>query len=138
VELKTVAYTSLARLDLADDELHDIHRTARELNALDGITGLLAFDGSRFLQIVEGAEEAVDNLVARLRADRRHSALEIRDERFVAERSFPDWSMELVLVSAGYLHAREEIATKLPATVAPAVREIALRMSNELRQAPKA
>jgi hypothetical protein len=135
VRLKVIAYTSRARLDLGDDELQDIHRTARELNALDGITGLLAFDGSRFLQIIEGAEDAIDNLVRRLRNDRRHSAFEIRDERFVEERSFHEWSMELVLVSAGYLRAIEEIGSKLPENVAPAVRDIAFRMSDELSRA---
>jgi hypothetical protein len=136
MKLKSLAYTSRARLDLTNEDLHEIHRTARELNALDGITGLLAFDGSRFLQIIEGAEEGVDHLVARLRADRRHLAFEIREERFVDSRSFPDWSMELVLVSAGYLGARDEIGTKLPSSVSADVRDVALRMAKELSRAP--
>jgi hypothetical protein len=130
--LKSLAYTSLARLDLADSDLHEIHREARQLNALDGISGLLVFDGARFLQIVEGAPEAIDSLVERLRRDTRHAAFEIRDERRVGERSFPDWSMELVRVSAGYLAAREELASSLPDTVTPAVRDLALRMSQEI------
>jgi hypothetical protein len=132
LKLKTLAYTSLARLDLTDADLTDIHQTARHLNALDGVSGLLLFDGARFLQIVEGTEEAVDNLVARLRADPRHSAFEIRDQRFVAARSFPEWSMELVRVSAGYLRARDELEPLLPASVAPEVRELVLAMSGEL------
>jgi hypothetical protein len=136
MKLKSLAYTSRARLDLTNEDLHDIHRTARELNALDGITGLLAFDGSRFLQIIEGAEEGVDDLVARLRSDRRHLAFEVREERFVDSRSFPDWSMELVLVSAGYLGARDEIGTKLPPSVSADVRDVALRMAKELSRAP--
>jgi hypothetical protein len=135
MKLKSLTYTSLARLDLADGELHDIHREARQLNALDGISGLLVFDGARFLQIVEGAPDAIDSLVERLRRDSRHSAFEIRDERDVAERSFPDWSMELVRVSAGYLAARDEIASSLPASVTPDVRDLALRMSQELAAA---
>lgn len=135
MQLKSLAYTSLARLDLTDEDLHDIHREAGRCNALDGISGLLIFDGARFLQFVEGSGEAIDSLVARLRRDGRHSAFEIRDERMVAERSFPGWSMELVRVSAGYLSAREEIATKLPPSVDPAVRAVAMRMSAELAEA---
>jgi hypothetical protein len=135
MQLKSLAYTSRARLDLADSDLYDIHKEARQLNALDGITGLLVFDGARFLQIVEGSADAIDSLVERLRRDTRHAAFEIRDEREVAERSFPNWSMELVRVSAGYLRARDEIATSLPASVTPAVRELALRMSLELAAA---
>jgi hypothetical protein len=95
------------------------------LNAVDGVTGLLVFDGVRFLQIVEGSEEAIDSL----RADPRHSAIEVRDERLVDERSFPDWSMELVRVSAGYLTARDAVETMLPAYFAAPVRDLVLTMS---------
>jgi hypothetical protein len=132
VELKTLTYTSRARLDLTAADVGAIHRTARHLNALDGVTGLLVFDGSRFLQIVEGAAEAIDDLLARLRRDPRHDALEIRDERMVAARSFPDWSMELIHVSAGYFEARAELETILPQGVAPAVRALILRMSDTM------
>ena len=132
MRLKTLTYTSRARLDLTDGDLDAIHETARHLNALDGVTGLLLFDGSRFLQIIEGAESAIDNLVARLRRDPRHSAFEVRDERFVDRRSFADWSMELLRVSAGYRAARDEVATILPADVAGPVRDLILRMSGEM------
>jgi hypothetical protein len=135
LRLKTLTYTSRARLDLSDEDLGDIHQTARHLNALDGVTGLLLFDGSRFLQIIEGSEGAIDNLVERLRMDRRHSAFEVRDERFVERRSFADWSMELLRVSAGYKTAREEVATILPAEVTPSVRDLILRMSKRLAEA---
>ena len=132
MRLKSLTYTSRARLDLAEDDLRDIHQTARHLNALDGITGLLLFDGSRFLQIIEGGEAAIDNLVDRLRRDPRHSAFEVRDERLVDGRSFADWSMELLRVSAGYHAARAEVATILPAGVAGPVRDLILRMSGEM------
>jgi hypothetical protein len=135
LRLKTLTYTSRARLDLGDEDLTAIHQSARHLNALDGITGLLLFDGSRFLQIVEGAEDAIDNLVERLRMDPRHSAFEVRDERYVERRSFPDWSMELLRVSAGYASARDEVATILPDGVAEPVRELVLRMSGQLAEA---
>ena len=135
LRLKTLTYTSRARLDLTDDELNDIHQTARHLNALDGITGLLLFDGSRFLQIVEGAEGAIDNLVERLRMDPRHSAFEVRDERYVEQRSFDGWSMELLRVSAGYKSAREEVGTMLPDGMTDPVRELVLKMSGEMSAA---
>lgn len=135
MRLKTLTYTSRARLDLTDEDLAAIHQTARHLNALDGISGLLLFDGSRFLQIVEGAEDAIDNLVERLRVDPRHSAFEVRDERTVERRSFPDWSMELVRVSAGYGRAKDEVATILPAAVTEQVRELVFRMTGEMMDA---
>jgi hypothetical protein len=132
MELKTVTYTSLARLDLTGADLADIHATGRRLNALDGVTGLLIFNGTRFVQVIEGGESAIDDLVERLRADDRHSAFEIRDERIVAERAFPDWSMELVTVSARYFEAKEEIAKALPTGLSPAVRELILNMARRI------
>ena len=135
MRLKTLTYTSRARLDLGEDELGDIHQSARHLNALDGITGLLLFDGTRFLQIVEGSENAVDNLVERLRMDPRHSAFELRDERFVDRRSFADWSMELVRVSAGYCEARGEVEDILPDGMAEPVRDLVLRMTGQMATA---
>lgn len=135
MRLKTLTYTSRGRLDLTDEDLDAIHQTARHLNALDGVTGLLLFDGSRFLQIIEGGEAAIDNLVERLRMDPRHSAFEVRDERLVDRRSFEDWSMELLRVSAGYKAAREEVATILPPGVAAPVRDLILRMSGEMAAA---
>lgn len=125
MDLTSLTYTSLARLDLQTSDLEDIHRSARELNALDGITGLLIFNGTHFLQIVEGTRLAIDNLLARLRSDPRHSGLEVRDEHKIKARSFPDWSMELVRVKAGYFEARETIADRLPTTVPE---EIQLRL----------
>jgi hypothetical protein len=129
MDLKSITYTSLASIDLAADDLADIHASARKLNALDGITGLLIFNGTHFLQIVEGAGPAIDELLLRLRRDRRHSGLEVRDERAIDRRSFPDWSMELVRVDSGYATARDTINETIPRTVDGAVRDRIQRMT---------
>ena len=132
MQLKTLAYTSRARLDLLTSDLNDIHETARHLNALDGVTGLLLFDGVRFLQIIEGSETAIDSLVQRLRRDPRHSAFEVRDERLVSARSFPAWSMELLRVSTGYRNARTEVESILPSDLPEPVRALIMRMTGEM------
>ena len=132
MRLKTLTYTSHASLDLSANDLEAIHRTARETNALDGITGLLVFNGTHFLQIVEGEPEAIDALVERLRRDPRHQGLEIRDEERVAERSFPGWSMELVRVSSSYFEARDALVQRLPPTVPSAVRDRVIRMTEAI------
>lgn len=129
MKLTSVTYTSLARLDLQSSDLEDIHRSAREHNALDGITGLLVFNGTHFLQIIEGTEGAIDDLVQRLRNDPRHTGFEIRDQRKIDARSFPDWSMELVRVKAGYFQARDTIAERLPPTVPDAIQARLFRMT---------
>lgn len=129
MDLTSLTYTSLARLDLQSSDLEDIHRSARELNVLDGITGLLVFNGTHFLQIIEGAHNAIADLLERLRRDPRHTGLEVRDERRIAKRSFPDWSMELVRVNASYFKARDAIADRLPDTVPEAIKLRLFRMT---------
>ena len=125
----TVTYTSLARLDLQDTDLEDIHRSARDHNALDGVTGLLVFNGTHFLQIIEGSEQAIEDLVERLRKDQRHTGFEIRDRRKVEARSFPDWSMEMVRVRASYFEARDTIADRIPEAVPEVIKARLFRMT---------
>jgi len=47
----------------------------------------------------------------------------------VEARSFPDWSMELVRVNAGYFEARNTITDRLPDTVPVAIQARLLRMT---------
>lgn len=130
--LKSLTYTSHASLDLTAGDLEDIHRTARETNALDGITGLLVFNGTHFLQVIEGDADAIDSLVERLRRDPRHHGLEIREEGTPAERSFPSWSMELLRVSSSYFEARETLVEHLPPTVPAEARDQVIRMTETI------
>jgi hypothetical protein len=132
MSLKSLTYTSLAGLDLEAGDLEAIHRTAREANALDGITGMLIFNGTHFLQIIEGEPAAIDDLMDKLRRDPRHSSVEVRDERMVERRSFGGWSMELVRVSASYFKARQTIAERLPEATEPAVRDRVIRMTEAI------
>ena len=122
MRLKSLAYTSLARPDLSPSDIRAIHQTARHLNALDGVTGLLVYDGRTFLQVIEGAESAIEHLLQRLMADPRHVGLTVEDQRYIEDREFPDWAMELALVSVGYLEAQSDIVERLPASVPDIVR----------------
>ena len=130
--MKSLTYTSLARLDLETEDLESIHRTAREVNAFEGITGLLIFNGTHFLQIVEGDTNAIDDLLERLRRDPRHNGLEVRDERMIDERSFPDWNMELVRVSASYFDAKETVSGRLPLEISTDVKDRIIRMTESI------
>lgn len=87
------------------------------------------FNGTHFLQIIEGSAEAIEELVERLRKDSRHTGFEIRDRRKVDERSFPEWSMELVRVKASYFEARDTIADRIPDAVPEAIKARLFRMT---------
>ena len=101
VDLKALTYTSWARPGISAEEVDAILSSARTNNPLDGISGLLIFNGSAFMQILEGSEEAVDRLAGRLASDPRHSNMSIRDERTIEARTFPDWSMAYLILKNG-------------------------------------
>ena len=93
MDLVSLTYTSRARAGLQASDVDSIHRAALTYNPLDGITGLLVFNGDGFLQIIEGGESAIDDLVKRIVADLRHTDFEVRDRRTLAARFFPHWTM---------------------------------------------
>ena len=129
MSLTSVTYTSLARPDLQSFELEEIHHSSRKKNSADGITGLLIYNGTHFLQIVEGGEAAIERLVDRLRSDVRHKGFEIRDKRRIDARSFPDWTMEMLCVTPSLFQARDALAETLPETVPEVIKARLLRMT---------
>lgn len=74
-------------------QMSDILAEARPRNAAAGITGALTVVDGQFVQIIEGEESALDDLVARLVRDHRHRDLRVLDRRKVTTRAFGDWDM---------------------------------------------
>lgn len=70
-----------------------ILRTSRRNNGRDNITGLLYADGVRFLQALEGPEDAVDGAYQRIKLDPRHKAQVVLSRRSVETREFGNWQM---------------------------------------------
>lgn len=134
MQFKSVTYTSRAALDLDDDQLRSIHEAAQALNGVDGISGLLLFNGTQFLQWIEGPPEAVDELVERLRRDPRHDAFEIRDERIADGRVFGGWSMKLVRVRSSFHLAQDDVVPQLPVGIPEHIRERILTMVQRISE----
>ena len=132
MQLRTLTYTSRASPGLTDAGVAAIHVAAKTLNALDGVTGLLVYNGASFLQVVEGAEDAIADLVARLQADPRHHDFTIRDERTIDARSFPDWNMALATVPAEASAARQVLERRLPDSALDSTRALLLDMVQAL------
>jgi hypothetical protein len=129
---KCLTYTSLASLDLSDQDLSAILQTARQMNALNAITGLLIFNGTHFLQVIEGPETSIEELMDRLRQDDRHHHVEVREEYYADERSFPDWTMELVRVQSSYFEAKSAVTLALPKALPSAISDRILRMTEQI------
>jgi hypothetical protein len=86
-------YVSTARPEVGEAEVEDILVDARARNYHAGITGLLIHDGNRFLQYLEGEEDAVEDAFERIAGDDRHHAIVVLTRGPVESRQFPDWDM---------------------------------------------
>ena len=101
--LQELIYTSLARSTASKDVVQDILETSERNNIANGVTGLLLFDGIRYIQILEGEPENVDHLYATISQDNRHTALELLHRGGIEGRAFQDWRMAYEALPPGLL-----------------------------------
>lgn len=69
---------------------------AHKFNGPHHITGLLLFDGTFYLQRLEGDREAISDLYRRIAADPRHTEVNVLAAGSLVERQCPGWSMGFV------------------------------------------
>jgi hypothetical protein len=88
-----LVYGSQAKPEISNVDVFEILEKSRINNAKVKVTGLLLFRTPRFLQVLEGEEEAVRATYARILNDSRHFSPQIFLEFSDAERIFPQWAM---------------------------------------------
>lgn len=136
MELKALVYTSWARPGIRAAEIDAILAVSRINNPLDGISGVLIFNGTGFMQILEGSQAAVDNLLPRLAGDPRHSNMAVRDQRLITTRIFPDWTMAFVRLEGGRFEGDHVVARALERDLPVAWRNILAGMTHALGLPP--
>ena len=83
---------TLLTFPAGEAEVANIVEVARSRNATLGVTGALISTGAYFAQVLEGEQQAVEELMRSIDADARHMRVKIL--RTVAEaRRFSGWSM---------------------------------------------
>jgi hypothetical protein len=71
-----------------------IARVSRLNNERCDVTGLLVFDGERFVQYLEGPQGELGKLAKIISVDRRHTDFTVLHEgAFSGDRNFPSWSL---------------------------------------------
>jgi len=68
-----------------------------------GVTGMLCFDNTYFLQALEGSRQAVSELFGRISADPRHMDVTMLQYSDIAERDFGAWDMAYAALSPSQL-----------------------------------
>jgi hypothetical protein len=91
-----LGYVSTQTRPLSRDEILAMLTHVREHNHACGVTGVLLHREGSFFQVLEGVEEDVRNIFARVTHDTRHERIEVPFEESIEEREFPDWRMGFV------------------------------------------
>ncbi len=91
--LLSVLYTSHAAEDFDDDSLDALLAQSRASNREKGLTGMLLHRRGRFVQVLEGPEPQVRDLLERIAVDPRHSRMRVLIDERVDQRHFADWTM---------------------------------------------
>ena len=89
----SIAYVSAAAVPMSEEDIVAILNQARANNSRNGLTGALLYFEGRFIQILEGPEDAVRARFAAISADPRHRSIHTVSEDEIAERQFPEWTM---------------------------------------------
>lgn len=63
-------------------------------NRKNGLVDVLYFGDGAFLQCLEGDENAIDTLFAKIENDPRHKDVKLISRKYISMLSFPDWAMK--------------------------------------------
>jgi recombinational DNA repair ATPase RecF len=88
----TLVYLSELR-SMTTSDLSDLLEQCRSQNQVLDITGILIHHQGHVMQLLEGEEQVVQDLYARIAADPRHHDLSVIWRSTADRRRFPDWTM---------------------------------------------
>ncbi len=100
--LSRILYVSRSSLGVGEADLQDILEISRKKNKQLQITGILCTGGGHFIQILEGSQDALIHLYARILDDRRHYDSVLIGVAPIQQRIFKHWSM-------GYIENSPEV-----------------------------
>ncbi|SDF20905.1 Sensors of blue-light using FAD [Pricia antarctica] len=88
-----LTYESVAKKGLLAADVHAILETSRARNVERGITGCLVYYNRRFIQILEGNQQTLQECYQKIQKDSRHRQVRIIAENAVEKRTFSEWGM---------------------------------------------
>ena len=95
MSINQLVYISQATRKMSDEDLHQIHTTAKVNNQNIDVTGSLFYNGGWFLQVLEGPVETLNTLYKKIDKDSRHKNSRILYNEPTKFRTFTRWSMNM-------------------------------------------
>jgi hypothetical protein len=89
-----IIYRSRVATPPTEADIRHLLDAARTYNELHYITGLLVYGNRQYVQVLEGDEQEVGALFARIARDPRHEQVELLSTELMPQRRFADWAMD--------------------------------------------
>jgi hypothetical protein len=98
-ELYNLAYISKNTIqgtaETVKAEIEAILAAAHKNNPAMDITGALLYSGGYFCQVIEGPEEAIEELFETIQMDDRHGSVTVLHFEPIERRGFAEWAMAM-------------------------------------------
>jgi hypothetical protein len=80
--------------------IYDIEKTSAKNNEASGITGILTYKVSTFMQFLEGPELSLQRLFAKIKKDPRHTNIDLLRKKYIHDRQFKHWHMKYIPIDS--------------------------------------
>lgn len=110
----SLMYVSLARPEIRPSEVEALANHAAQNNEQREITGLLAYNSLSFMQLLEGEESTVLELMRDIERDRRHTNLTYIRQDTREKRECPNWSMRSLFIPMTGIGSASRFTDSLP------------------------
>jgi hypothetical protein len=94
--IRQVVYISQATGTFTESELSELVEVSRRNNKKHRITGAMLYLENAFIQVIEGEDAAIGQLLEKLRTDTRHENIVVLSDKPAQARNFQSWSMGIV------------------------------------------
>lgn len=114
--MRSIVYVSIANGPVNKSVLRKLLYTSRRNNEIYGVTGILLYYDSTFIQAIEGEEDTIEQLIKNIKSDPRHRSFEVISDVKIEEREFNSWFMGFRAHHSSPLNSElplEEVSTLL-------------------------
>lgn len=93
--LMSLIYVSRSTLAIEGDAdaVNEIVSKSNSRNGPQRVTGAMIYTELHFAQVLEGPSRAIEELMSKIRRDKRHRDVTVLEQKTVAKRKFEDWAM---------------------------------------------
>ena len=91
-----IVYVSAARLSYTPEALDQLKSNVKQRNEARDLTGLLLYRAGAFFEVLEGAQEDVDEVFDEIRKYESQGHIRVLVRRFIHKHEFDSWSMAVL------------------------------------------